>query len=225
MCVGPCVCAACVVNALPLANGTQGLSNHRVLGWPLQDFAPSVEVPTLTCQRAGCNACARHASVDDALCKPYEHHQSPSRRDLDAAVKQAARVRWRDEYAAQVDAQVTSRMNDSQELDEQDVRAAITRQVEEEMESALRNELTAARLLPKLRTCTRCWTGKTAISSRSQVPACPAIVARLAPKLAQRCWTCPTWCAQWLTSSCHLQWRTAAKNAKPLTGRCTRMHV
>ena len=161
-----------------LVAGIQGVTNRRVLSWALKDFAPVVEVPVSTCQRADCKACAKYASADDALSRPYRDHQSPSRRDLDIEVKQAARVRWRDQYAAQVDAQVTSRMSECPELDEQDLRAAITKQVEVEMETAVRVELAAARFLPKLRTCTRCWTGE--IQSRREIidPPCLSTSSR-----------------------------------------------
>ena len=160
LCVRACVCACVLARWLRFLDGIQGLSNRRVLSWPLRDFAPVVDIPVLTCQRADCSACANYATGGDSLCKPYERHQSPTRRELDIAVKQAARVRWRDQCAAQVDAQVKSKMDDCLELDEQDLRATITKQVEVEMETALRDELTAARFLPKLRTCTRCWTGE-----------------------------------------------------------------
>lgn len=180
---GVAVTPVCVCIPLPpplVLNGTdvaatpvivpvsQGLSNGRVHSWPLRDFAPSVEVPVVTCQREGCNACAQHASSPDditALCKPYERHQSPSRRDLDIAVKQAARVRWRDEYAAKVDAQVSAEISSSPGLDEEAVRTTVTSQVETEMERAIRDELCAARFVPKLRTCTRCWNGKPPFSA------------------------------------------------------------
>jgi hypothetical protein len=200
---------------LRLLDGTQGLSNRRVLSWPLRDFAPVVDVPVLSCQRADCSACATYAPEDDVLSKPYEHHQSPTRRELDIAVKQAARVRWRDQCAAQVDAQVKSKLSDCPELDEQDVRTTITKQVEAEMETALRDELAAARFLPKLRTCTRCWTGELQpcqvitgppVLSTSQLVGCSTARTRLTLIL----WS---------------QWPTAAKNARPPIGRCTKRHA
>ena len=203
------------VRVLRLVGGIQGVTNRRVLSWALQDFAPVVEVPVLTCQRADCKACAKYASADDTLSRPYRDHQSPSRRELDIEVKLAARVRWRDQCAAQVDAQVTSRMSECPQLDEQDLRAAITKQAEVETETAVRDELAAVRFLPKLRTCTRCWTGE--MQSRQEIIG----PARLAFHRARvGCSAVRTGLIASLS-----QWHTVAKNAKPLIGRCTRRRV
>ena len=134
----------------------QGLAD-RVHDWPLRDFAPLVELPFAMCQRQGCNA---YAAAPACLSEPYAKHQSPSQRDLDAAVKQAGRQRWREEYAAKAEAETAAVLSSSDAgAEEEVVRDAVTKRVEAEMERVIRQELSAAQRLPKLRGCTRCRTG------------------------------------------------------------------
>ena len=129
----------------------------RLHDWPLRDFAPLVELPFAMCQRQGCNA---YAAAPACLSEPYAKHQSPSQRDLDAAVKQAGRQRWREEYAAKAEAETAAVLSSSEAgAEEEVVRDAVTKRVEAEMERVIRQELSAAQRLPKLRGCTRCRTG------------------------------------------------------------------
>ena len=83
----------------------QGLAS-RVHDWPLHEFPPSLEHPTVMCQNANCGKYT--SPTDTRLVEPYREHQSPSRRQIDSDVKQLSRIRWRQEYAALAEAEIAS---------------------------------------------------------------------------------------------------------------------
>lgn len=78
------------------------------------------------CQHPGCMRCTGPA--DARLVEPYQHHRSPSRRQTDSDVKRLSRVRWRQEYATQAEAEIASAaaLGDRQEV----VRAAVYAKLE-----------------------------------------------------------------------------------------------
>ena len=90
-----------------------------------------MEVPRVVCQRVGC---AHYTEPADArLLRPYGSHQSPSKRDLETAVKQASRVRWREEYGPKAEAEVAEKCALAGDEDEDSVRAAVYERLETEV--------------------------------------------------------------------------------------------
>jgi hypothetical protein len=173
--------APSTITYLSTGDVMQGLAG-KVKCWPLRDYAPSVELPCTTCQRAECAQCAD--AVDARLVDPYCNHQSPNRRELDTAIMQASRLRWREEYGKKAEAAVAAQCAETGVANEESIRAAVYKSMESEvrvcscdscagcycilshvfvlwlqMEATLRAELSVARRVSKLRKCTRCWNG------------------------------------------------------------------